>query len=104
LAVLWLKNGQKRPKSKKSSFVSFCFVREHHTKFQKISTNGLDFANFIHFWSILAVLWLKNGQKRPKSKKSSFVSFCFVGKHHTKFQKISTNGLDFANFIHFWSI
>ena len=127
----------------------FVVVGKHlHTKLQKISSNGLDFANFLNFWSILAVFWLKNGQKRPKSKKvflqhfvllrsiyiphfrkfyktvwiqqilfifgqkttpkykkMFFVAFYFVGKHlYTKFQKISSNSLDFANFLHFLSI
>jgi len=37
-----------------------------------------------------------------KSKVIFFVEFSFVGKHlHTKFQKISSNGLDFANFLIF---
>ena len=75
LAVFWLKNGQKMPKSKKSFLYHF-FVGNHlHTKFQKILSNSLDFANFLHFWSILAVFWLKKGQKRPKSKKKFFVAF-----------------------------
>ena len=64
------KRQKKRPISKKSFFVAFCFVEKHlHTKFQKISSNGLDFANFLHFWSILAVFWLKNGQKGQNKKK-----------------------------------
>ena len=89
LAVFWPQKGQKRQKSKKK-IVAFSFVGKHlHTKFQKMSSKGLDFANFLHFWSILSVFWFKNGQKRPKSKKSFFVAFFFVGKHlHTKFQKI----------------
>ena len=138
------------PKSKNSLFVAFSFVGKHLlTKFQKISSNGLNFANFLHFWlffwlfflskkgqkawnrkivstyqisenfikqfefcqfsSFLAVFLAfflsKKDQKRLKSKNSFFVAFLFVGKHlHTKFQKISSNGLDFANFLLFWSI
>jgi len=87
---------------KKSFFVAFCFVEKHlYTKFQKISSNGLDFANFLHFRSILAVFWLKNGQKR-RNPKRFFVAFIFVGKQlHTKIQKISSNGLEFAVFFIF---
>ena len=63
------------------------------------------FCQFSSFFVILAVFWLKNGQKRLKSKKSFFVAFFFVGKNlHTKFQKILSNSLDFANFLHFMSI
>ena len=140
-------------------FVAFSFVGKHlNTKFQKISSNSLDFANFLPFWSILSVFWLKNGKKGRNPKKvflkyfvllrsiymQNFrkfyqtvwilaiffifgkfwlvfgqkmakkgwnrkivfvVTFYFVGKHlHTKFQKKLSNCLDFANFLHFWSI
>ena len=100
------KNGQKRLKLKNSFFVAFSFVGKHlNSKFLKIPPNGLGLANFLHFWSFLAVFWLKNGHKKPKSKKSFFVAFCFVEKHlYSKFQKISSNCLDFANFLLFWSI
>ena len=74
LAVFW----SKKPKSKNSFFVAFSFVRKHLlTKFQKISSNSLNFANFLHLWSILSVFWLFFGQKRAKSKNSFFsILFC----------------------------
>ena len=50
-----------------------------NTKFQKISPNGLGLANFLYFLSILAVFWLKNGQKTPKYKKSFFIAFSLLG-------------------------
>ena len=140
------------PKSKNVFLVAFSFVGRHlHIKFQNILSNGLDFANFLHFWSISAVFlakksqnrkiafllnffllgsiyipnfrklyqtvlilpiffifgqfWLFFGQKKAQkcqNQKCFFVAFSFVGKHQfTKFQKISSNGLNFANFLHF---
>ena len=60
------------------------------------------FCQFSLFWSILAVFWPKNGQKRLKSKNNFFAAFSVVGKHlHTKFQKKLLDSLDFANFLHF---
>jgi len=45
-------NGQ----NKKIFFDEFSFVGKHlHTKFMKILSNGLDIANFLYFWSVLAV-------------------------------------------------
>ena len=74
--------GQKRPKSKLVFVVEFSFVGKHlYTKFQKILSNSMNFANFLHFWSILAVIWPKEDPKMPKSKKSFFEAFSFVGKH-----------------------
>ena len=100
---------QKRPKNykiEKSYFFSIFFCWEASIyQISKISSNGLDFTIFFHFWSTLAVFWLFFNQKRPKSKKSFFVAFCFVTKHlYNKFLKMSSNGLDFANFLNFWSI
>ena len=43
----------------------------YHTKFQKISSNGLNFASFLHFRPILAVFF---GPKRLKSK----INFCSI--------------------------
>ena len=67
---------KKRPKKTKIQKKLFCsnyFVGKHlHTKFQKISSNGLDFANFFIFFGCFLV---KKRPKRPKSKKSFFVSF-----------------------------
>ena len=70
----WPTKRPKKAKIKKQFFVEFsCIGKYLQTKFQKISSNSLDFANFIHFWSILAVFWLKSdqksGQKRTISKK-----------------------------------
>ena len=63
----------------------------------------MDLGNFLNFWSILAVF----GKKRPKNaeiEKQFFVAFFCERQVHTKFQKISLNGLEFNNFLHFWSI
>ena len=100
LAVFWLKTAKKGRNPKKEFCRIFVVDGKHlYTKFQKISSNSLDFANFLNFWSILAVFWLKNDQKMPESKKKNCKTF-FVGKHlHSKFQKISSNGLDFSNFF-----
>ena len=105
LAVFWLKNGQKRSKSKKSFFVAFLFVGKHlHTKYQNF-IKRFGYCQFSSFFVNFGCFLVKKRLKRPKSKKSFFVAFCFVEKHlHTKFQKISSNSLDFANFLHFWSI
>ena len=62
----------KKAKSKIGLCFEFSFTKRHlHTKFQKISSNGLDFGNFFFF----AVFWLKNGQKRRESKKSFLQHF-----------------------------
>ena len=86
-------------------FVAFCFVEKHlHTKFQKISLNGLDFANFLHFWSILAVFLVKNGQKRPKSKKRFFAAFfVLLGSIYSPISENVIKRFESANFLHFWS-
>ena len=99
LAVFLAKKCQNR---KKVFYVAFPILGKHLlTKFQKISTNGLDIANFLHFLSI----WLffnKKDQKRPKSKIGLCGEFSFTKWHlHTKFQKISSNGLSFGKFF-FW--
>ena len=92
------------PKSKNSFYVAFPFVGKHlHIKFQKILLNGLDFANFLHFRSIFVVFWPIKGPQMLKSENNFFVKFSYVEKHlYTKFQKISPNNLDFANFLNFW--
>ena len=85
----------------------FVVVGKHlHTKLQKISSNGFDFANFLHFVVNFGCLLVKKRPKKAEIQKKFFYSiFVVVGKHlHTKFQKISSNSLDFANFLHFWSI
>jgi hypothetical protein len=52
-------------KSKNSFFIEFSFVGKHlHTKFQKILSNGLDSANFLHFLSIFAVFLAKKCENR----------------------------------------
>ena len=98
LAVFWPKIGSKMPKSKNNLFVAFSFVGKRlHTKFQKISSNGLNFGKFL-----FGCFLVKKLPKKAEIQKKFFVAFFFVGKHlHTKFQKISSNGLDFANFLHF---
>ena len=86
--------GQKMAKkgcNRKIIFLQHFFVGKHiHTKFQKISLNGLDFANFLHFGSILTVFQPKQakiGQKRQKSKIGLCGEFSFTKRHlHTKFQ------------------
>ena len=139
----------------KKFFCSIFFVGKHlHTKFRKISSNGLSLQIFFIFGQFLRVFWRKKGQnqkivfllnflflgsiylpnfrkcyqtvwilpissflvtsgfllakkapKMPKSKNSLFVAFSFVGRHLlTKFQKISLIDLNFANFLHLWSI
>ena len=52
---------------------------------------------------ILAVFWPEKGQKKSQNREKKFAAFSLIGKHlHTKFQKISLNGLDFDNFLNFW--
>ena len=99
-----VKKGQKRQKSKIGLSGEFSFTKRHlHTKFQKISSNGLDFANFYFFY--FGCFLVKKRPKKAEIQKKFFCNIFFVGKHlHAKFQKISSNGLDFANFLHFWSI
>ena len=74
---------KKRPKKaeiQKKKFCSLFFVGKHlHTKFQTTSSNGLDFASFLNFLSILAVIWLITTKKRPKSKKNDLVAFFLLG-------------------------
>ena len=134
------------------SWIFFCW--EAFTfQISEILSNGLDFANFLNFWSILAVFY----QKRPKnvkikkkvfcciffcwevstyqisqnvikrfgfcqfssslvnfgcflpkkcqirsiSKDSFLLNFLLMGSIYTKFQKILSNSLDFANFLPF---
>ena len=106
LAVFWLKNGQKTPKYKKKIY-SIYFVGKHlHTKFQKKLSNGLDFGIFFNFFlALFCQKKAKKGKKRQKSKIGLSGEYSFTKRHlHTKFQKNSSNGLDFANFLHFWSI
>ena len=77
---------KKRPKKaeiQKKFFCSIFFVGKHlHTKFQKISSNGLDFANFLHFCQF----WPFFSQKRQKSKIGLCGEFSFTKRHlRTKF-------------------
>ena len=102
----WLFFGNKKAtkgRNQNNFFLAFSFDEKHlHTKLQKTSSNGLDFDNFLYFFVNLALFWPKKGQKMPKLKKVFFVEFSFIGKHlQTKFQKIPSNGLNFANFLHF---
>jgi len=89
------------PKSKKK-FVEF-FLLETFT--YQISENFIKQFGFCPFSSFLVnfgYFLAKKDQKRPKSKIAFFVEFSFVEKHlHTKFQKISSNGLDCVHFLHF---
>jgi len=74
LAVFWpkkakkcqkkAKKGQEMPKSKNSFFVEFSFVRKQ----------CLEFVNFHHFISILAVFWPKKAQKCQNRK----IFFCCI--------------------------
>jgi hypothetical protein len=60
----------------------------------------LDFANLIHFWSILAVFWLKNSQKKPKSKKNKIIAFfCWEASTY----QISENFIKRFGFCQFYS-
>ena len=96
----------RKPKNAEIQKNVFCWIffcwEAFTSQISEISSNGLDFANFLHKWSILAVFLAKKCQNR---KTVFVVEFSFVGKHlHTKFLKILSNGLDFANFLHIWSI
>jgi len=56
----------KKGRNPKKFFVAFFFVGKHlHTKFQKISSNGLVLANFLNF----SQFWLFLVEKRPKKAK-----------------------------------
>jgi len=90
----WPRIGSIIPKTKNSSFVAFSIVGKH--LLQKVSSNDLNFANFLYFWPILAGFFCPKKQKK---------TFYLVKKHlHAKLQKILSNSLDFGNFLHFWSI
>ena len=96
---------EKRPKKaeiQKKFFYSIFFVGKHlHTKFQKTSSNGLDFGNFI-FFAVFCCFLVKKRPKKAEIQKKFFCSIFFVGKHlHTKYQKILSNGLDLA-FVYFF--
>ena len=95
--------GKKKPKSKNSFFYWIFFYWEA-SKYQ-ISKNFIKRFEFWQFSSFLVNFGWFFDKKRPKSKNSFSIEFSYIGKHlHTKFQKISSNGLNFGNFLHFWSI
>ena len=81
------------------------FLARFQCRKYKISENftkRFGFSLFSSFLVNFGCFLVKNRPKRPKSEKIVCVAFCFVEKHlNTKFQKISSNSLDFANFLHF---
>ena len=98
LTVFWLKNGQKTPKYKKSFFIAFSLLGSIYIpNFRKFHQMVWILAIFLFFY--FCCFLVKKRPKKAEIEKKFFCSIFFVGKHlHTKFQKISSNGLDFANF------
>ena len=96
----------KKAKIEKYFFVEFSFVGKHlHTKFQNFFIKKFGFCQFYYFLVYFGCFLAKKYPKNAKIENSSFVAFSFVWKHQPiKFQKISSNGLNFANFLQFWSI
>ena len=97
LAVFWPTKRPKNAKIKKYVFVTYQILENVIKRF--------GFCQFSSFLVNFGCFFTKKDQKMTKSKMIFFCIIFFVGRHlHTKFQKISSNGLDFANFLHFWSI
>ena len=63
-----------------------------NTKFQKISPNGLGLANFLNFWSILAVFLVKKRPKKAEIQKKFFCSILFCWEAST--YQISENQVE----------
>ena len=84
---------------------SLFLARFQSSKYQ-ISENFTKRFGFSQFSLFLVNFGCFLVKKRPKNaeiQKKFFYSIFFVGKHlHTKFQKISSNGLDFGNFFLFF--
>ena len=84
----WLFFGQKGPKIPKSKNVFFCsiFFCWEEASTHQISesfTKRFGFCQFSSFLVNFGYFWLKNGQKRPKSKKSFFIEFPFCWEAST---------------------
>ena len=103
---------QKKPEKEqiqKIVFVEFSFVTKHLLdKFQKISSQ-FEFWQFSSFLVNLAVYWLlfcpKKAKQNTKFKKKFFCGFFFCCETSTKqISENFINGLNFASFLHFWSI
>ena len=74
---------KKRPKKveiQKKIFRSilFCWKASKY-QISENFTKRFGFCQFSYFWSILTVFWLKNGQKRSKSKKRFLEHFVLLG-------------------------
>ena len=99
----WLflaKKGQKGQNRKSGTVVNFHLLRGIYIpNFRKFHQTVWILPIFFIFGCFL----VKKRRKKAEIKKINiFCSIFFVGKHlHTKFQKISSNGLDFANFLCF---
>ena len=76
LSCFFNENHKKIDKVKKSSIWSIFFCWEDSTyQISENFINGLNFANFLHFWLILAVLWPKKTKKGQNRKSVSVVNF-----------------------------
>ena len=77
LAVFLLKKRPKKAKIQNRFFYSIFFCWEASTyQISENFINGLHFANFLHFWSILAGPWLKTAKKGQNPKKNNCSIFC----------------------------
>ena len=82
-----------------SCSIFFCLEASTYQISIKIPSNGLNFAKFLHFWSILAVFWLKNGQKGRNPKKFFVAFFCWEASTY----QISENFIKHFRFCQFSS-